>query len=73
MPASCGLGFVITARVDANYSVDTVTQRSKKGFIVYVTSPPVYWMSKKQTICESSSFGSESIATKQCREYIRWI
>ena len=31
---------------------------------------PVYWMSKKQTSMETTSFGSEFIAMKQCTEYL---
>ena len=34
---------------------------------------PIYWMSKKQTSVETSSFGSEFIAMKQCTEYIRGL
>ena len=58
MPAPCTLGFVVTERVDADYTGDTVSPRFRVGFIIYVKSAPVYWMSKDQTSCESSSFGS---------------
>ena len=40
---------------------------------MYLNSGPVYWWSKKQTGIESSSFGSEFIAMKQCCEYIRGL
>ena len=40
---------------------------------MYVNSAPVYWMSKKQNSVESSSFGSEFTAMKQCCEYIRGL
>ena len=33
----------------------------------------IYWTSKKQTSVESSSFGSEFIAMKQCCEYVRGL
>ena len=59
MPAKRGLGFVIKARVDSYHSVDTVTQRYRTGFLIYVKSVSVYWMSNKQTSCECSSFGSD--------------
>ena len=38
--------------------------------LVYINSALVYWSSKKQTSIESSSFGSEFIAMKQCCEYL---
>ena len=34
---------------------------------------PIYWLSKKQTSVETSSFGSEFTAMKQCAEYVRDI
>ena len=34
---------------------------------------PVYWFSKKQTSCETSFFGSEFIALKQCCEYLKGL
>ena len=58
MPEPRGQGFVINAKVDADHASDTVTRRSRTGFIVYLNCAPVYWLSKKQTSCESSSFGS---------------
>jgi hypothetical protein len=33
----------------------------------------VYWLSKKQTGIETSSFGAEFCAMKQCTEYIRGL
>ena len=73
MPEPRGQGFVINAKVDADHASDTVTRRSRTGFIVYLNCAPVYWLSKKQTSCESSSFGSEFCAMKQCCEYLRGL
>ena len=73
MPQPRGFGFVIRAKVDADHAADTVTRRSRTGFLVYLNSAPIYWMSKKQTSVESSSFGSEFIAMKQCCEYLRGL
>jgi hypothetical protein len=61
------------AKVDADHASDTMTRRSRTGFIVYLNCAPVYWLSKKQTSCESSSFGSEFCAMKQCCEYLRGL
>ena len=72
-PEPRGMGFVLRAKVDADHAGDTTTRHSRTGFIVYLNSAPVYWMSKKQGSVESSSFGSEFCAMKQCCEYIRGL
>ena len=73
MPESRGIGFVMRAKVDADHAGDTITRRSRTGFIIYLNSAPVYWMSKKQTSIETSLFGSKFIAMKQCCEHIRGL
>jgi hypothetical protein len=73
MPEPRGLGFTMRAKVDADHAADTVTRRSRTGFLVYLNCAPIYWSSKKQTSVESSSFGSEFVAMKQCCEYLRGL
>ena len=73
MPEPRGMGFVISAKVDADHASDTVTRRSRTGFLVWVNSSLVCFMSKKQTTVETSSFGSEFVAMKQCCEYLRGL
>ena len=73
MPEPRGIGFVIRAKVDADHASDTTTRRSRSGFLVYLNSSLIHWFSKKQTGVESSSFGSEFIAMKQCCEYLRGL
>ena len=73
MPEPRGLGFTMNAKVDADHAADTVSRRSRTGFFVYLNCSLVYWMSKKQTSVESSSFGSEFVAMKQCCEYLRGL
>ena len=72
-PPERGLGFVMVAYVDADHATDSVTRRSRTGFIIYLNKSPIYWMSKKQTAVETSSFGSEFTAMKLCCEYIRGL
>ena len=69
MPESRGLGFIMRAKVDADHASDTMTRRSRTG----LNCAPIYWWSKKQNSVESSSFGSEFIAMKQCCEYVRGL
>ena len=73
MPQPKGFGFIIRAKVDADHASDTVTRRSRTGFLVYINSALVFWFSKKQNSVESSSFGSEFTAMKQCCEYIKGL
>ena len=73
MPEPRGMGFIMNAKVDADHAADTTTRRSRTGFLVYLNSAPIYWLSKKQISIESSSFGSEFTAMKQCTEYIRGL
>ncbi len=68
-----GLGFVMTEKVDANHTWVTVTRRSRTDFLVYLNSALIFWFSKKQTSVETSSFGSEFTAMKQCCEYIKGL
>ena len=64
MPGPRGQGFVINAS-------DTVTRQSRTGFFVYLNCAPVFWLSKKQTSYESTSFGLEFVAMKkQCCVYL---
>ena len=54
MPEPRGKGFVMRAKVDANHASDTVTRRSRTGFLVFLNCALVYWWSKKQNSVESS-------------------
>jgi hypothetical protein len=73
MPQPRGLGFLIRAKVDADHASDTVTRRSRTGFLVWINCSLVYFWSKKQTSVEISSFGAEFVAMKQCCEYLRGL
>ena len=73
MPEPRGHGFIMRAKVDADHASDTVSRHSRTGLLIYLNCALVYWWSKKQTSVESSSFGSEFVAMKQCCEYIRGL
>ena len=73
MPEPRGMGFVMSSNVDAYHAADTTTRRSRTGFLIFLNSAPIYWMSKKQASVESSTFGSEFTAMKQCTEYLRGL
>lgn len=71
MPQPRRLGFIMMTKVDADHAADTVTRRSRTGFLVCLNSAPIHWLSKKQIGCESSSFGSEFTVMKNCCECLR--
>ena len=73
MPEPRGQSMRMICYVDSDHAGDNVTRRSRTGFLVFLQSAPIYWMSKKQTSIETSSFGSEFIAMKQCTEYVRGL
>ena len=72
-PAPRGFGFKIKSYVDADHAGNLVTRRSRTGFIVFLNNSPIYWLSKRQTGIETSSFGSEFMAMKHCCEYLRGL
>ena len=39
--------------------------------MILLNVAPIYWRSKKQTSCETNSFGSEFCAMKQATEYVK--
>ena len=67
------MGFVMHAKVDADHASDTITRRSRTGILVWLNSSLIHWWSKKQNSVESSSFGSEFTAMKQCCEYLKGL
>ena len=72
-PEPRGEGFKIKSYVDSDHAGDSITRRSRTGFIVYLNSAPIYWMSKKQGSISTSTFASEYDAMKNCCEYIRGL
>ena len=39
--------------------------------MIFLNGAPIYWNSKKQTSCETSTFGSEFCAMKQATAYVK--
>ena len=60
-PKPRGLGFTMRASADSDHAGDSLTRRSRTEFIVWLNSAPIYWYSKKQCLCETSSFAPEFI------------
>jgi len=73
MPTPHGPNMTMRVYVDSDHAGDLVTRRSRTGFIVFLNNAPIYWSSKKQGSCETSTFGSEFVAMKQATEYVRGL
>jgi hypothetical protein len=59
-----GWGFVMGAKVNVDHAADTVIRRSMLVFLVHLSSVLTSWFSMKQDGYESSTYGSEFIATR---------
>ena len=73
MPEPRGQAMRMRTYVDSDHAGESLTRRSRTGFIVFLNKAPIYWLSKKQQGCETSTFGSEFVAMKQATEYIRGL
>ena len=73
IPEPLGKSMRLRVYVDSDHAGDQVTRRSRTGFVVYLNNAPIYWFSKRQTSCETSTYGSEFIAMKQACEYVRGL
>ncbi len=73
VPRGIGKEFIIRAYVDADFAGDNIIRRSRAGFIIMLNNAPLFWFSKKQSSMETSSFGSEFVAMRQCCEYLKGI
>ena len=72
-PNSRGFWFKVSAYVDSDHAGDSITRRSRTGFIVFANCAPIFWTSMKQGSIETSSFASKFIALKSCCEYLRGL
>ena len=73
MPKPLGPSMTMRVFVDSDHAGDLLTRRSRTGFIIFLNNAPIYWSSKKQNSCETSTFGSEFVAMKQATEYVRGL
>ena len=63
--------FAMRAFFYSYHAGDLVTSRSRTGCVVFINNDPIFFYSKKQVSCETSSFGSEFVAMKSFCEHLR--
>ena len=64
MPIALGKKATITCYVNADHARDAVTQRSVTGIVLLINNTPMTWMSKRQVTVETSTYGSEMVASR---------
>ena len=60
----------MTCYVDADHARDQLTRRSVTGILVLLNNTPISWYSKCQKTVESSTYGSELVASRIAVETI---
>jgi hypothetical protein len=63
-PEPLGSKARITIYVDADHAHDMLTRRSVTGIILFINKTPVKWISKRQKTVETSTYGSELVASR---------
>eukprot|EP00980_Cylindrotheca_fusiformis_P022800 scaffold9777_cov61-Cylindrotheca_fusiformis.AAC.1 len=63
----------MTCFVDASHAGDLATCWSHSGYIIYLNNAPISFYSKRQNTVETSTFGSELVATRTAMEAIRML
>eukprot|EP00804_Cyclotella_cryptica_P008557 CCRYP_007551-RA/>CCRYP_007551-RA protein AED:0.38 eAED:0.38 QI:0/0/0/1/1/1/2/0/852 len=70
MPEPLGRRAVISAFVDADHAGNKVTRRSHTGVLIFMNNALITTFSKRQNTVESSTFGSELVAMRICRNLL---
>ena len=63
-PAPRGSEAKLTCYVDADHARDKLTRRSVTGIVLLVNNTPLTWLSKRQKTVETSTYGSELVASR---------
>ena len=70
MPKPCGNLVTISAFIDANHVRNKITHCLHTGILIFVQNTPIIWFSKRHNMVESSTFGSELVVCRICKELI---
>jgi len=60
----------ITCFVDANHAGNLLTCHLQTGVLIFINKAPIVWYSKRQSMVESSTFGSEFVAMQIATDLI---
>ena len=73
MPKLYDKGMTMQVYIDSNHDGDYVTHHSRLGLVVFFKNAPIYWSSKKETYCETSTYSSDLVAMNQAFGYVRGL
>ena len=59
--------------VDSNHDGDKATSGSRTGFLIFINTDSIQWMSKKQPMIETSVLGAQFVAMKHGMKTLRGI
>lgn len=62
----------LTAYSDADFAMDLDDRKSRTGYILFVNHGPVFWASRKQASCASSTTEAEYLAASSTTKEIIW-
>lgn len=70
MPEPKGKAIRLTVFKDADHAHDVVTRRSVTGILMFANNMPIQWISKRQKTVETSTYGSELVASRIATDLI---
>jgi hypothetical protein len=70
MPEPRGKSIKLTVYKDADHAHDLVTRRSVTGILMFANNMPIEWISKRQKTVETSTYGSELVASRIATDLI---
>ena len=73
MRLSHGVKIDLRLFCDSDHAGDKLRRRSRSWFLIYIKLALIIWYSKRQATIETSVFGAEFIAMKQCMEALRGL
>ena len=72
-PDPLGNAVTLTGYVDADHAGDRMSRRSRTGYLIFMQSALIQFLSKKQGSVEGATFGSEFMAAKAFAEANRGL
>jgi hypothetical protein len=69
-PTPSGPAIRITVYQDADHAHDMLTRRSVSGILLLLNNTPIKWITKRQKMVETSTYGSELVSAKIATELI---
>jgi hypothetical protein len=64
LPPEKGPRVRMTVYIDADHANDIITSRSITGILVMLNNTPIRWIAKRQKTVETSTYGSELVASR---------